>query len=135
MWPQPHLGNLVVRIPLVMLAVIFVAEAAIMAVFALTAGEGHNRWVEVIVDSTVLTLTVAPLLYWVIVRPLRVVAEERSRLLARVFEIQDAERQQIARDLHDEIGQSFTSLLVQMRLLEDAPTLEAAQRKPRNCET
>lgn len=129
MWPQPNLGSLRVRVPLVTLAVIFVAEAAIMTVFALMAGESHNRWMEVIVDSTVLTLTVAPLLYWLIVRPLRVVAEERSRLLARVFEIQDAERQQIARDLHDEIGQSFTSLLVQMRLMEDAPHLEAAKRQ------
>jgi two-component system sensor histidine kinase UhpB len=129
MWPQPSLGKLLVRIPLIMLGVIFAAEAAIMAVFALAAGEGQNRWVEVIVDSTVLTLTVAPLLYWLIVRPLRVVADERSRLLARVFEIQDAERQQIARDLHDEIGQSFTSLLVQMRLLEDAPTLDSAKNQ------
>ena len=129
MWPKPNLGSLLVRIPLIMLGVIFAAEAAIMAVFALAAGEGQNRWVEVIVDSTVLTLTVAPLLYWLIVRPLRVVADERSRLLARVFEIQDAERQQIARDLHDEIGQSFTSFLVQMRLLEDAPTVEAAKNQ------
>jgi signal transduction histidine kinase len=131
MWPKPNLGNLLVRIPLVMLGGIFVAEAAIMAVFALAAEEGQNRWVEVIVDSTVLTLTVAPLLYWLIVRPLRVVADERSRLLGRVFEIQDAERQQIARDLHDEIGQSFTSLLVQMKLLEDSPTLDSAKTQAR----
>jgi len=131
MWPKPNLGNLLVRIPLVMLGGIFVAEAAIMAVFALAAQEGQNRWVEVIVDSTVLTLTVAPLLYWLIVRPLRVVADERSRLLGRVFEIQDAERQQIARDLHDEIGQSFTSLLVQMKLLEDSPTLDSAKTQAR----
>jgi signal transduction histidine kinase len=131
MWPKPNLDNLLVRIPLVMLGGIFVAEAAIMAVFALAAEAGQNRWVEVIVDSTVLTLTVAPLLYWLIVRPLRVVADERSRLLGRVFEIQDAERQQIARDLHDEIGQSFTSLLVQMKLLGDAPTLDAAKTQAR----
>src|SRR5690242_19334835 len=126
MWPKPNLNNLLVRIPLVMLGAIFVAEAAIMAVFALAA-DGQNRWLEVIDDSTVLTLTVAPLLYWLIVRPLRVVADERARLLGRVFQIQDAERPQIARDLHDEIGQSFTSLLVQMKLLEDLPTLEAAK--------
>jgi len=131
MWPKPNLGNLLIRIPLVVLAVIFVVEASIMSVLAVTAGESQNRWVEVIVDSTVLTITVAPLLYWLIVRPLRVVADERSRLLARAFEIQDAERQQVARDLHDEIGQSFTSLLVQMRLLEDAPTLDAAKNQAR----
>jgi signal transduction histidine kinase len=127
MWPKPNLGNLAVRIPLVMLGAVFLAEAAIMAVFAATAGEGQNRWLEVVVDSTVLTLTVAPLVYWLIVRPLRAVIDERSRLLARMFEIQDAERRQVARDLHDEIGQSFTSLLVQMRVLEDSPTLDAAK--------
>jgi signal transduction histidine kinase len=127
MWPKTNLGALAVRVPLVMLGVIFIAESAIMTVFALTAGEGHNRWLEVVVDSTVLTLTVAPLLYWLLVRPLRVLADERSRLLAHVFEIQDAERQRVARDLHDEIGQSFTSLLVRLRVLEEAPTLEAAQ--------
>lgn len=127
MWPKTNLGALAVRIPLVMLGVIFAAESAIMTVFALVAGEGHNRWLEVVVDSTVLTLTVAPLLYWLLVRPLRVLADERSRLLAHVFEIQDAERQRVARDLHDEIGQSFTSLLVRLRVLEEAPTLEAAQ--------
>jgi signal transduction histidine kinase len=126
MWPKPNLGSLVVRIPLVMLGVIFIAETAIMTVFALTAGETQNRWLEVVIDSSVLTLTVAPLLYWLIVRPLRLVVDERSRLLARVFEIQDAERRQVARDLHDEIGQSFTSLLVRMRLLEEATTVEAA---------
>lgn len=132
MWPMPSLSNLVVRVPLVMLGVIFIAESAIMTVIAATAGETQNRWLEVVIDSTVLTLTVAPLLYWLIVRPLRVVADERSRLLARVFEIQDAERRQMARDLHDEIGQSFTSLLVQMRLLEQAPTIEAAQAQARD---
>jgi signal transduction histidine kinase len=128
----PNLGNLLFRIPLVMLAIIFVAETAIMTAFALVVREHPNRWLEVIVDSTVLTLIVAPLIYWFIVRPLRVLADERSRLLARVFEIQDAERQQIARDLHDEIGQSFTSLLVQLRVLEEAPSLDEARRQARD---
>ena len=127
MWPPPSLGNLVLRVPLVMLTAIFVAESAIMTAFALTPGEKLHPWLQVVVDSTVLTLTVAPVLYFVIVRPLRVLAEERSQLLAHTFEIQDAERQRLARDLHDEIGQSFTSLMVQLRVLEDAATLELAR--------
>ena len=127
MWPRPHFSDLVVRIPLMMLGVVFLVEAAIMTVFAATSNGWQNRWVEVFVDSTVLTLTVAPLLYWLIVRPLRVLADERSQLLARAFEIQEAERQQVARDLHDEIGQSFTSLLVQLRVLEESPTLAEAK--------
>jgi signal transduction histidine kinase len=75
---------------------------------------------------------VAPLLYWLIVRPLSVLADERSRLLAQAFEIQDAERQQVARDLHDEIGQSFTSLLVQLRVLQEAQTLDEARNLARD---
>lgn len=132
MWPKPNLSNLLVRMPLVMLGAIFVAEAVIMAVLPLVPAGSPSRWLEVVVDSTVLTLTVAPLFYWLIVRPLRDVAAERARLLAHLFEIQEAERQSIARDLHDEIGQSFTSLLVQMRLLEDSSTLDSA--KAQACE-
>jgi len=131
MWPAPTLGNLAVSIPLAMLAIIFLVESAIMTAFALTRGDGPNRWLEVVVDSSVLTLTMAPLLYWLIVRPLRVLADERSRLLAHMIEIQDAERQRLARDLHDEIGQTFASLLVQMRVLEDAETLDAAKAQAR----
>jgi signal transduction histidine kinase len=127
MWPQPSLNHLAVRIPLVMLSTIFVAESAIMAAFALTSGAERQAWLHVVIDASVLTLTVAPVLYFVIVRPLRVLAEERSQLLAHTFEIQDAERQRLARDLHDEIGQSFTSLMVQLRVLEEAATLEAAR--------
>jgi len=129
MWLRPNLSRLAVRIPLIMLAVIFVAEAAIMAGLALASGDGRQRWREVFLDSSLLTLIVAPLLYGLIVRPLRVAADERARLLAHVFEIQDAERQQIARDLHDEIGQSFTALLVRLRLVEQSATIQDAREQ------
>jgi len=127
-----QLRSLAVRVPLIMLAMIFVVESAIMTVFAVTTGETRYRWLGVIIDSSVLTLVMAPLMYLLIVRPLRAVADERSRLLAHMIEVQDAERKRVARDLHDEIGQSFTSLLVHMRLLEDAPDLDAA--KSRTCD-
>jgi two-component system sensor histidine kinase UhpB len=109
-----------------------VVESAIMAAFVLTASEARNPWLQVVIDSSVLTLTVAPIMYFLVVRPLRTLAEERSRLLAHVLDIQDAERRQIARDLHDEIGQSFTSLLVQLRVLEESPTVETAQAQARD---
>ncbi|HET7488877.1 MAG TPA: GAF domain-containing sensor histidine kinase [Acidimicrobiales bacterium] len=54
----------------------------------------------------------------------QVAAEERARsrqaLLAEVIAAQEAERARVARDLHDDVGQALTSVLLGLRLVEDA---------------
>jgi signal transduction histidine kinase len=64
-------------------------------------------------------------------------ARERERLreqmLARVIGAQEAERARVARDLHDEIGQDLTSVLLGLRLVEtslagEPPDLDAARK-------
>ncbi len=64
-------------------------------------------------------------------------ARERERLrqemLARVIGAQEAERARVARDLHDEIGQGLTSVLLGLRLVEtslegDPPDLEGVRK-------
>jgi signal transduction histidine kinase len=51
-------------------------------------------------------------------------ARERERagadLMARVIDAQEAERARVARDLHDDIGQALTSVLLGLRLVEGA---------------
>lgn len=51
-------------------------------------------------------------------------AEERARaqqeMLARVIDAQEAERARVSRDLHDQIGQSLTSVLLGLRLVDTA---------------
>lgn len=51
-------------------------------------------------------------------------ANERSRaqqeMLARVIDAQEAERARVARDLHDQIGQSLTSVLLGLRLVDSS---------------
>jgi PAS domain S-box-containing protein len=56
-------------------------------------------------------------------------AEElRARLTTQVLAAQDDERRRVARELHDETGQSLTGLLVGLRTIEGARTLaEAAE--------
>src|ERR671934_1342275 len=44
--------------------------------------------------------------------------------LRRVVEGQELERQRLARELHDETGQALTSILLGLKSVEDAPTLE-----------
>lgn len=55
---------------------------------------------------------------------------ERLRLLpGQILRAQEEERRRVARELHDEAAQSLTSLLVRLRLLEQAQTPELAQQR------
>jgi PAS domain S-box-containing protein len=54
-------------------------------------------------------------------------AEVRARLLEQVTAAQEDEQRRLARELHDETGQSLTSLLVGLRTLADAPSLAAVR--------
>lgn len=54
-------------------------------------------------------------------------AETRRQLLRQVLSAQEDERRRMARELHDGVGQSLTSLLVGLRTLSEAPTLEAVR--------
>jgi len=56
-------------------------------------------------------------------------AEIRARLLDQLIAAQEDEQRRIARELHDETGQSLTSILVGLRALEDAPSLDAARQQ------
>jgi signal transduction histidine kinase len=56
-------------------------------------------------------------------------AHERARaqreMLAQVIDAQEAERARVARDLHDQIGQSLTSVLLGLRLVDGSLSSEA----------
>jgi PAS domain S-box-containing protein len=56
-------------------------------------------------------------------------AEVRARLLDQLIAAQEDEQRRIARELHDEMGQSLTSLLVGLRALEEASPDAAARRQ------
>jgi signal transduction histidine kinase len=58
--------------------------------------------------------------------------EVRRLLLERVLQIQESERQRIARELHDEAGQLMTSLLVGLRTLSDVRRLADAKAQAKN---
>ncbi len=53
----------------------------------------------------------------------------RGQLLEKVIAAQEAERQRLARELHDEAAQILTALSLGFRTLQEAPNLSRAQRQ------
>ena len=51
----------------------------------------------------------------------------RRHALERVIEAQESERARVARDLHDQVGQSLTSILLALRLVESAESESTEQ--------
>lgn len=114
---------------LTILLVVFVAEATVMLLLPLAFGESDASWHESIADASLLTVILTPVLWFTAIQPLREVAKMRSRLLEQFVELQEEERRRIAFDLHDEIGQSLTSVMMGLRAMGDRPDPENYLRR------
>lgn len=69
----------------------------------------------VLVDSGLLVVTLCPVLWILVIRPIRISAQERGELLRKQFAVQEVERSRLARELHDELGQIQTAILLTAR--------------------
>lgn len=107
------------------LALIFASEFAVMILLPVLTPAGLSGWLTALIDAFLLTLILVPLLWLVVIRPLRGLAISKARLLKQLVASQEDERRRIAHDLHDQIGQSLTSLLFQLRVFADASDLAA----------
>ncbi|HLQ45113.1 MAG TPA: sensor histidine kinase [Planctomycetaceae bacterium] len=113
----------------VMLTVIFVTEASIMLLLPKFLPADVDWLMESMLDALVLTMVCAHVFWGLLVRPLRRLAEFRAELLAQILAAQEAERRRIARDLHDEVGQTLTSLLIGLRTVTETDTVDAARTR------
>ena len=116
------------RLFLVVLGLIFAVESTVMFLLPVLLPNGASASYTALFDACLLTMMLAPLMWWLVIRPLRSLAATRTELLARVLTAQEEERGRIARDLHDGLGQSLTCLTVGLRAVEERSSDESIRQ-------
>lgn len=117
------------RVLALLLLLVFAAEGAIMLGLQWLPEDWRGRFLDSALDATTLVVVLAPVLWYVVVSPLRRLVAERGRLLRATFEAQEQERGRVARDLHDGIGQQLTAIMVGLRNLEEAGSPERSRER------
>lgn len=116
------------RLFAIVLGSVFSIETALMLVLPELLPDRHRDLVMVLADGLVLTAVLAPILWMAVIRPLEELVVIRTALLQRVLTIQEDERGRVAREMHDGLGQSLTSMLVGLRAVEELTNEQAVRR-------
>jgi signal transduction histidine kinase len=116
------------RLFVIVLASVFAIETFLMLVLPKLLPDRHRDVLMVLSDGLVLTAVLAPILWVAVIRPLQQLVVLRTVLLRRVLTIQEDERGRVAREMHDGLGQSLTSMLVGLRAIEELTGAAAVKR-------
>jgi two-component system sensor histidine kinase UhpB len=118
-----------VAVMLALLGIVLAVECTIMVLLQWLAPAVGRSPLGALLDSLTLAAVLWPAIWLLVVRPLRALHAERGALLARVLDAQEAERARLARDLHDELGQIQTAVLLALRGVTAAGTVEEARER------
>ena len=116
-----------VRLLVFFLATTFIVEVAVMRLLPRIVPAHASPALVGAVDAAILTLILSPITWWVFLVPLQRTHDARGLLLSRILSAQEDERTRISRDLHDGLGQSLTTILIRLRVLEDQTLSEEAR--------
>jgi len=117
------------RVWLLVLLLIALVESGLMLLLPLILPAGTSRGGEAVLDALLLSLTLAPVLWWLLLRPLQQAARLRDQFLTDLFQTIENERRNTARELHDGVGQQLGLLVTGLRSLrDDLPAAELVRQ-------
>ena len=100
-------------------ALLFIIEYSVMLGLPMLFREEPSLLVAAFIDSSTITLLVAPVIWWSLVRPMRQVIRMRTQFLGDLFSAIESERRQTAHELHDGIGQELSLLISGLRSAQE----------------
>lgn len=114
---------------LILLVLAALSECSVMLILPLILPSDTSRLAESIVDTLLLSALISPLLWWLVVRPLREAVRFRDCYMAQLMTRIEEERSHIAQELHDSVGQSLTLLVSGLKSLQiPSPEVDVVQR-------
>jgi signal transduction histidine kinase len=108
---------------------VFAIESVIMVVLSWVLPADHGGLLVSFVDAALLTATVAPILWWFIIRPLKALLDLRTHHLAELFSLIEEERRHVAMELHDGVGQYLTMLVSGLRTVGQTDDMPDVRRR------
>lgn len=117
------------RVFVLVLGGVFAVESVIMLLLPKMPHTPLANVLLSLLDSLTLIAVLCPLLWLLVVRPLRTLVGQRGELLSRTLTIQEEERARLARDLHDELGQAQTAVLLGLAAVVKARNLDEARER------
>jgi len=106
------------------LVLIFLVESTLMLILPKFPLLQRFPMLMVVLDAGLLVATLCPALWLLMIRPIRHLAQERGQLLRQQLSIQESERAHLARELHDELGQVQTAILLTTRAARQVQSVD-----------
>lgn len=95
-----------------------------MLILPLFSALTNRRVILLLIDAGLLVAMLCPVLWLLVVRPVQRLAHERGELLREQTSVQERERTRLARELHDELGQIQTAILLTAKAATQAGSLD-----------
>ncbi len=106
-----------IRLFVTVIISIFCVEAVIMILLPVT--RKLSTFQTALLDASLLLFIMFPILYFILLKPLRKYLNEYKQLEKMIFSIEEREQRLIGQNLHDSLGQTLTGIAFKTKSIEN----------------